>query len=404
MERVYLDHNATTPLDPRVLEAMLPWFSELHGNPSSLHSHGQRAREAVEAARTTLAEHLGGVPLEFVFTASGTEANNAVILGLARAAALARPTPPKAVARAEPSAPAPHLVISALEHPSILEAADRLEAEGVEVSRVPPDASGVVDAERLERSLRPETFLVCLMLANNEVGTLQPVAEVAAACRSRGVPVLCDAVQAVGKVRVRADELGVDYLTVGAHKFYGPLGAAALWVKGGATFEPYLFGGGQERRRRAGTENVPAIVGLGTALALASNELEERSRKSADLRDRFERGLASIAEVSVHGSEAARLPNTSNVAFHEAAADSLMIRLDLQGFSVSAGSACSSGKATPSAALTAMGIDPAEALSSLRVSFGYTNTIDEVDRFLAALETSVAALRRHADAALSASG
>lgn len=383
MRPVYLDHNATTPLDPRVLEAMLPWMSGEHGNPSSVHSFGQGAREAVEGARGTLARLLGGVPQEWVFSASGTEANNAVIFGLAHRA--------QKGAKHLPG----HMVISALEHPSILRAAERLEAEGCRVTRLAPDANGVIDAEVLADSLEQDTFLACLMLANNEVGSIQPVRRAAELCRQHGVPVLCDAVQAVGKIPVHTQDLAVDYLTLGAHKFYGPLGCAALWVRGGAVFESYLVGGGQERRRRASTENVPAIVGLGAALEFAVGELDERAGWMAAVRDRFETGLEGLEDVVIHARGGARLPNTSNVAFHGVAADSLMIRLDLKGFAVSAGSACSSGKPEPSATLSAMGIDPEQALSSLRVSFGTTNTAEETDRFLQILAREVTALRRH---------
>ncbi len=387
MAAVYLDHNATTPLDPRVLEVMLPWMSGGPGNPSSVHSFGQRAREAVDGARDAVARSLGGVPPEWVFTASGTEANNAVLLGLAHHW--------QARAKDLPG----HLVISAVEHPSILRAADRLEASGFRVTRIAPDSDGAVDGERVAEALEDATFLVCLMLANNEVGSIQPVGRVAELCRERGIPVLCDAVQAVGKIPVSVRELGVDYLTLGAHKFYGPLGAAALWVRGGAAFESYLVGGGQERRRRAGTENVPAVVGLGKALELAVAELDERAAAMSAMRDRFEAGLGALGDVSIHARGTARLPNTSNIAFHGVAADSLMIRLDLEGFAVSAGSACSSGKPEPSATLTAMGIDPSTALSSLRVSFGTTNSLAETDRFLEVLERQLAAVRSHTRAA-----
>lgn len=381
MSAVYFDHNATTPLDGRVLDAMLPWMSENHGNPSSVHSFGQKAREAVDAAREVLAGKLGGLPPEWVFTASGSEANNSVIFGLAHAAG--------ECARDLPG----HVVLSAIEHPSILRAADRLEAAGVRVTRLAPDANGVVDSAEARDSLEDDTFLVCLMLANNEVGTIQPVREVASVCRERGVPVLCDAVQAVGKIPVAVADLDVDYLTLGAHKFYGPLGAAALWIRGGASYESYLVGGGQERRRRAGTENVPAVVGLARALELAVDDLEARACHMEALRDRFEAGVASIGDVAIHGQGARRLPNTSNVAFRSVAAESLMIRLDLEGFAVSAGSACSSGKAEPSSALTAMGIGREEALSSVRVSFGTTNTEGEVEHFVETISRVVAELR-----------
>jgi cysteine desulfurase len=266
------------------------------------------------------------------------------------------------------------------------------------VSRVPPDGDGRVPAEAMLAAVREDTRLVCLMLANNEIGTLQPVAEVAAGCRERGVPVLCDAVQAVGKIDVQVDGLEVDYLTLGAHKFYGPLGAAALWVRGGAELEPLLVGGGQERRRRAGTVNLPAVAGLGRAAELAAAEVGERGDHTARLRDRFEDEVRGLGDVVIHGQNAPRLPNTSHLAFSGIDAEALMIRLDLDGFAVSTGSACSAGAVEPSDALLAMGLSRDEALSSLRISFGPTNSDDEVTALLGALERQLAELRRLATA------
>jgi len=377
MHPVYLDNNATTPLHPKVREAMLPWIGERYGNPSSLHRFGQAARNAVEEAREKVAALLGVRPPELVFTASGTEANNAVLFHRAR------------------SCGPGHLVISAVEHPSIREAAARLEKEGLEVTRVSPAGDGVVPAAKVVRALRPDTLLVALMLANNELGTLQPVAEVAAASRERGIPVLCDAVQAVGKIPVDAAALGVDYLVLGAHKFYGPLGAAAVWVRKGVELTGHLVGGSQERRRRASTENVPAIVGLGEAAAVAKEEMAMREAHLAALRDRFEAGLARrMPEAIFHCQSSPRLPNTSHVAFPGVEGESLLIRLDLAGFAVSTGSACSSGAVEPSKTLLAMGLSPDEALSSLRISFGLFNSTEEVDAFLNAVDREVAALRR----------
>lgn len=377
---VYLDHNATTPLHPRARAAMLPWLGERHGNPSSIHAFGQAARNAVEEARERVADLINSRPAEVVFTASGTEANNAVVFHALKNGG--------------------HLVISAIEHPSIREAALRLEKEGVTVTRVSPRGDGIVPAEEVAAALRPDTRLVCLMLANNELGTLQPVAEVAAACRERGVMVLTDAVQAVGKIPVDVHALGVDYLVLGAHKFNGPLGAAALWVRKGVEVAGYLVGGSQERRRRAGTENVPAIAGLGEAAAAAREEMPDRVAHLSGLRDRFERELPSrVPEVVFHCQESPRLPNTSHIAFPGAEGESLLIRLDLAGFAVSTGAACSSGTVEPSKTLLAAGISRDEALSSLRVSFGITNTEQDVDAFLDALAREVAELRRVAPGA-----
>jgi cysteine desulfurase len=378
MPPIYLDHNATTPLHPRARAAMLPWLGERHGNPSSIHRFGQAARNAVEEAREKVAALIGARPPEVVLTASGTEANNAVLAHAGRR-----------------TAGCGHLVISAIEHPSVREGAARLAEAGCEVTRVSPGGDGIVPADAVVAALRPDTRLVALMLANNELGTLQPVAEVAAACRERGVPVLCDAVQAVGKLPVDAPSLGVDYLVLGAHKFNGPLGAAAVWVRKGVELTPLLVGGGQERRRRASTENVPALAGLGEAAAAAREEMAQRTAHLAALRDRFEAELARrMPGVVFHCQASPRLPNTSHVAFPGVEGEALLIRLDLAGFAVSTGSACSSGAVEPSKTLLAAGIPAAEALSSLRVSFGITNSADEVDAFLDALERETAALRR----------
>jgi cysteine desulfurase len=392
---VYLDHNATTPLDPRVREAMLPWLGERWGNPSSIHRHGQAARNAVEEARERVAALIGARPPELVFAASGTEANNTVIAGVVEQE---RRRAPGGGAAARGGADCGgHLVISAIEHPSVGESAARAELAGMAVTRVPPGGDGVVPAAAMIAALRPDTRLACLMLANNELGTLQPVAEVAAGCRRRGIPLLCDAVQAVGKVPVDVTHLGVDFLVLGAHKFGGPLGAAALWIRGGVELASLLAGGSQERRRRAGTENVPAIVGLGAAAALAAEEVGasgERPALLAALRDRFEAGLAAIPGAVVHCRTAPRLPNTSHLALLGVEGEALLIRLDLAGFAVSTGSACSSGTVEPSKTLLAMGMPAEEALTSIRVSFGIGNRPEEVDRFLEALARETAALRR----------
>jgi cysteine desulfurase len=391
---VYLDHNATTPLDPRVREAMLPWLGERFGNPSSIHRVGQAARNAVEEAREHVAALIGARPPEVVFTASGTEANDMVVASAVESARRS-------------AAGGGHLAIAAIEHPSVRQAAARAARAGLEVTRVPPGEDGVVTAAAMIGALRPDTLLACLMLANNEVGTLQPVAAVAAECRARGIPLLCDAVQAVGKVPVDVASLGVDLLVLGAHKFGGPLGAAALWIRDGVEVESLLVGGSQERRRRAGTENVAAIVGLGAAAALARDEVDGQLRpprplQLAALRDRFEAGLRAVPGAIVHCRTAPRLPNTSHVAFAGVEGEALLIRLDLAGFAVSTGSACSSGTVEPSQTLLAMGLSPAEALSSIRVSFGIANHAAEVDRFLAALAGEVAALRRLTGSAMAA--
>ncbi len=375
---VYLDHNATTPLDPRVGEAMASWLGARHGNPSSVHAFGRAARAAVELARAQVAELVGGQPPEVVFTASGTEANNAVLLSAFAGAG---------------GGGGGHLVISELEHPSIQAAADRLESLGMDVTRLRPGADGVIEAGSVAAALRPDTRLVCLMLANNELGTVQPVAEAASACRARGVPLLCDAVQAAGKLAIDAGALGADYLVVAAHKFNGPVGAAALWIREGAAFEPLILGGGQERRRRAGTENVAALVGFGACAALASEELDGRIERLSRLREGLEAGLAGIPDARLHCASSPRLPHTTHVAFPGLIGEELVVRLDLAGFAVSTGAACASGVVEPSRTLLAMGVEAAEALASIRISLGTTTDEAEIRRFLPVLEREVEALR-----------
>ncbi|MCB1055956.1 MAG: cysteine desulfurase [Acidobacteria bacterium] len=375
MDALYFDHNATTPLDPRVRREMIAALEGIHGNPSSAHAFGRQARAAVARARGQVAELLGAAPDEVIFTASGTEANNAVIADRLRDGG--------------------EVVYAAFEHPSVRAAAAREVARGAHARSVPPGPDGVVSVDAVLGALSSTTRLVVLMLANNELGTLQPVAEVARRCRERGVPVLCDAVQAVGKVPVRVDELGVDYLTLGGHKFHGPLGGAALWVRQGVALEGLLVGAAQEGGRRAGTENVPAIVGLGVAAALAHADLGDRNRFLGELRDRFEHRLAELLpEARVHCAGSPRLPNTSHVAFPGVLGQELMRVLDAEGVAVSTGAACGSGKPEPSAVLLAMGMDRDEALASLRISFGMTNTAAEVDRLVEALVGQVQALRR----------
>lgn len=372
----YFDNNATTPLDPRVRDAMLSALGESHGNPSSAHRWGREARRAVETARERVAALLGARASEIVFTSSGTEANNTVIYAAARAAGFRG-----------------HLVTTSLEHPSVRAAAASLAQRGMTLTEVRPGADGVVAPEAVAAALSDDTKLVCLMRANNELGTIQPVARVAASCRERGVPLLCDAVQAVGKIPVDVGELGVDYLTLGGHKFHAPLGSAALWVRAGAAIEPLLLGAPQEGGRRAGTENVPAIVGLGKAAELAAAELGERHRRLLELRQRFERGLAAIPGSLVHAAASPRLPHTTHVAFPGLVGHELMLRLAASDYAVSIGAACLSGRPQPSPVLLHMGISAAEALASLRVSFGIFNTAAEVDGFLETLAAEVEALR-----------
>ena len=373
----YFDHNATTPVDSRVFAAMTPWFGEHHGNPSSAHGYGRAARAAIETARGQVAEMLGARANEVIFTSSGSEANNAVLYAVGEHCDFAG-----------------HLVLATFEHPSIQASAGRLVARGMTITHVAPGADGLIAASAVEDALRDDTRLVCLMLANNELGTVQPVAEVTRLCRERGIPVLCDAVQAVGKIAVDVGALGVEYLTLGGHKFHGPPGVAALWVGEDAIYRPLLVGGAQERGRRASTENVPAIVGLGAACALASQELEVRQQHLRQLRDTFEAGLSAIPDVRVHCQDAPRLPHTSNIAFLGLRGYDIMQRLDERGYAISTGAACHSGEPQPSSTVLALGYSPSEAIGALRISFGMPNTLEEVAALLSVLESEVAALRR----------
>lgn len=383
---VYFDNNATSPVDPRVADAMEVWLRHQHGNPSSVHRFGQMARQALVQARERVAALVGADPLQVVFTGSGTEANNAVLRSLIDP----RLSVDTKVGRKG------HVVVSGMEHPSVLNTLDLLVAGGIEVATVAPRQDGLVAPEDLLATLRQDTRLVSVMLANNELGTIQPVAEIAAICHARGIPVLCDAVQAAGKIEVSLEHLGVDYLTLGAHKFHGPLGAAALVVQESprTALAPFLTGGSQERNRRAGTENLPALVGFGVACELARAELDQRREHLSALRRRFEAGLRHLDDVVVHCADSPRLPHTSHVAFLGVRAHDLLVRLDLMGFAVSTGAACASGVIEPSATLLAMGMSREEALASLRVSFGMSNTLEEVVAFLPVLEAQLAALPR----------
>ena len=385
---IYFDHNATTPPDPRVIEAMMPWLGAWHANPSSIHRHGQRARGAVDQARAQIADLLDARPEEIVFLSSGSEANNMVIRSVV----------------GEPLGS--RIVVSAFEHPSVMEMARRLESEGADVVRITPRVDGMIAVSDVEEALSPATRLVALMRANNEVGTLQPVREVADLCRTTEALLLCDAVQAVGKVPVTATDLGADFVTLAGHKFGGPSGVAALWVRTGVEVQPLLVGGGQERGRRASTENVASIVGLGRAAEIARDEIEQRSESLRRLRDHFERGITEVEGegVVVHCRNSPRLPNTSNVRFAGVVGQTLLVRLDLAGFSVSTGSACASGVVEPSSTIKALGVADDEALGALRISFGVSNTREEVDAFLVALAREVRALRNVAPLSVMGAG
>ena len=373
--RLYLDHNASTPVRPEVAEAMLAALVHLHGNPSSLHREGQRARAAVERAREQVAALVAARPEEVVFTSGGTEADHLGVAGLAWAAV-----------------PGPRVAVSAVEHHAVHGAGELLESRGGAVDHLPVGRDGRIDARALE--IRPGTAVVAVMLANNETGVLQPVAEVAAAAHAAGARLHCDAVQAAGKVPVDVGTLTVDTLAISGHKLGGPKGAGALIVLAGAAPAPLFRGSGHERGRRGGTENLPGIVGLGLAAELAARDLSAESARLLALRRRLEEGLLALApDAVIHGADAPRLPNTALVSFPGARSDHLLMALDARGVAVSAGAACASGAVEPSAVLAAMGVPRAIAICAVRFSLGRTSNADEVERALRALGEALPAAR-----------
>jgi cysteine desulfurase len=374
---VYLDNAATTPLDPRVLEAMLPHLGAGRGNPSSIHARGAAARAAVERAREAVADLIGATPAEIVFTAGGTEADCLAVLGIARASGPDRR----------------HLVVSAIEHPAVREAARQLEAEGFEITWLGVDGDGLVDVDEFAGALRPETALAAVMWANNEVGTVQPVRELAAECARRGVPFHADAVQAAGREAIDVGEAGVSTLAISGHKIYGPQGVGALYVREGTPIDPVLFGGGQEGGLRSGTENVAGVVGLGAAADLAREELRRRREHEADLRDRLIEGLLALPDVDLNGHPVRRISNNVHVSVRGVGAESLVLVLDALGYAIGSGSACSSGGDKPSRLLLALGRDEEDALSAARITVGKDNTGPEIEGFLAAFAQAVGRLR-----------
>jgi len=369
--RIYLDHNATTPVDPRVLDAMLPLFREGFGNASSLHHYGQRARAALEEARAEVAALVGAAAAEIVFTGSGTEADNLALRGIASAARGTRRG----------------IVHAAIEHHAVVSTARALAAEGYPVAAVRASADGRVDLDELASKVDDQTLLVAVMLANNETGVIQPLAEVVRLARQRGALVHCDAVQAAGKLPLDVKALGADSVALSAHKIYGPKGVGALWVRRGVKMEPLVRGGSQERNRRAGTENVPGAAGFGRAATIAREELAGVAGL-ASLRDRLEACLLRIPGALVNGAEP-RVPNTTNVSFEGCEAEGLLLALDLMGVAVSTGAACAAGTIEPSHVLRAMGLPLHRVQSSLRFSLGRGTTEAEVDTSAAAVAEAV---------------
>jgi cysteine desulfurase len=376
---IYLDHNATTPLDRRVLEAMMPFLQERWGNPSSPHRFGNQASAAVEQARKRIADGLGCKPTELVFCSSGTESDNLALRGVAHAL----------------KSKGNHIVTTAIEHPAVLRTCKALEAEGYRVSYLPVRQDGVVELDALGTSLCAETILVTIMHANNETGVVQPVQEVAAVTKARGILLHTDAVQTAGKVPLELSELGADLVTFSGHKLYGPKGAAALYVKAGTPIAPVTTGGAHERGLRAGTENVAAIVGLAEAVAVASEHVEGEGNRLRALRDRLERGVTSaVRRVRINGATARRVPNTSSLSFQDIDGESIVLGLDVQGICVATGSACSTGEPEPSHVLRAMGLSPRDAQGTIRLSLGHDTRGEDIDTTVAALTETVARLRR----------
>ena len=375
---IYLDYNATTPVDRAVLEAMLPYFAENFGNASSIHSSGQRGRSAVDAARDSVAALMGAKPAEVVFTSGGTEADNLALWGSVMASNQSRK----------------HVITTAIEHHAVLNAAQALEKQGIEVTYVSVGSGGVVDPQDIRRALRPETILISVMHANNELGTIQGIQEIGRIAAEADVYFHCDAVQSAGKMPLDVNRLGVDLLSVSAHKIYGPKGVGALYVRTGTPLEPQFHGGHHERDRRPGTENVPGIVGFGKAAELAKMNCEMDALRIGVFRDRLEEMLTgSLGSVYVNGDRGRRVANTTNLAFAGAGGEALVIALDLQGISCSTGAACSSGAVEPSHVLLAIGLTADEARSSLRFSVGRATTSDEIDRAIAIIPPTVERLR-----------
>jgi len=376
---IYLDYNATTPVDERVLKKMMPYFKDIYSNPSSVYRFAQESKRAVEEARRNLAALLNAKDSEIVFTSGGTESDNTAIKGIALAG--------KDKGR--------HIITSKIEHHAVLHACAALAEQGFEVTFLGVNEYGRISLEELEENIRKDTILVSIMYANNEVGTIQPIKEIADICKSKGVCFHSDAAQAVGRVNVDTKALGLDLLSLSGHKFYGPKGVGVLYVKKGVKFTPLLHGGGHERGRRSGTENVAGIVGLGEAARLAKIEIKSEAKRIKPLRDKLEEGiLKSIPEVKVNGDPDNRMFNTLNVCIKHIEGEGILINLDFEGICASSGSACTSGSLEPSHVLLAMGIPHEIAHGSLRMSLGKYTSDKEIDKVLAVLPPIVEKLRK----------
>jgi len=374
--RVYLDHNASTAVHPEVLEAMLPYFSDQFGNPSSIHGFGREARDGVEAARERVAHFLRVGKDEIVFTSGGTESDNAAVKGIAAARGRG------------------HIVTSAVEHHAVLRSVQALEKGGFEATYVPVDGHGMVDPDDVRRALRPDTIVVSIMHANSEVGTIQPVGAIGRLTREREIPFHVDAVQTFGKLPLDLDALGIDLLSFSSHKIYGPKGIAGLYIRKGTKMASVQHGGEHERRRRAGTENVPGIIGLGKAVEVRARDMAAEETRVRALRDRLWAGLERrVPEIRLNGHPTERLPGTCNVCFRHIESESIVLGLDLKDVAVSAGSACTSGSIEPSHVLVAMGVPLDWAMGAVRCSLGRTTTVEDIDYVLDCVEPLAGKLR-----------
>ena len=364
MRRIYLDYNATTPLHPGVLEVMLPYYKSIFGNASTIYSFGQEARKAIDDAREALACLIGAEPEEIVFTSGGTEADNSALKGVASAL----------------KGKGGHIVTSSIEHHAVLFACKYLEEMGKKITYLPVDKYGWLDPSRVKEAITNETILISIIYANNEIGTIEPIAEIGKIARACGVYFHTDAVQTVGKIPINVNELGIDLLSLSAHKLYGPKGVGALYIRKGTKIHPLIHGGEQERKRRAGTENVPGIVGLAEAAKIAGKEMRQEYNHVKKLRDELENKIKDkIDYIRFNGHPTERLPNTSNVSFEFIEGESLVLNLDLKGIAASTGSACASGSLEPSHVLSAIGVPPAIAQSSIRFSLGRDSQKEDID-------------------------
>ena len=375
--RVYLDHNASTPVHPEVVAEMLPYFTELYGNPSSIHAFGREARDGMDLARERVARFLKVSPPEIVFTSGGTESDNFAVKGLAWARGKG------------------HLITSQVEHHAVLRTCRALEAQGFDLTCVGADEFGMVDPDEVRRAIRPDTIAISIMHANSEVGTIQPIAAIGRIAREHDVPFHVDAVQTFGKLPLDVDALGIDALSFSAHKIYGPKGVAGLFVRKGTKMVAVQHGGEHERRRRAGTENLPGIVGLGKAVAVRARDMQAEAERVGALRDRLWQGVsAGVPEVRLSGHPTQRLPGTASLLFRHVESESIVLGLDLKGIGVSAGSACTSGNVEPSHVLVAMGISVDWAMGAVRCSLGRSTTAEDIDYVVECVEPLVRKLRQ----------